>query len=67
MMNVKPQTAVEEKSCETFDDFAKGLWHQLKSIPPKSKLTVEYVTNAHGEIHNHRVITSEDRGPLTLR
>lgn len=50
-----------------FEDFSKELFQRLAKIPPKSRLMVEFVTNADGQIHNHRFEEAEDKGPLTLR
>ncbi len=55
-----PRTAVE------FNEFTEKLWIQLTAIPPNSRFSFECVTNAKGEIHNHRTSITEDKGPLTL-
>lgn len=51
----------------SFDDFAHELKHRLRLLPPNSRFSLEVVTNANGEIHQHRFSLHEDKGPMSLR
>jgi hypothetical protein len=55
------------KAAKEFDDFCRELKEILRQVPPNSRFSLEIVTNAAGEIHNHRITTVEDKGPLSLR
>jgi hypothetical protein len=50
-----------------FEEFCRELQHRLRLVPPNGRLSLEFVTNGDGEIHNHRFIQAEDKGPLSLR
>lgn len=51
----------------SFEEFTKEFLGRVKQVPPSSRFRVEVVTNASGEIHNHRYELAEDKGKVSRR